>query len=181
MKELSDAQDLIAQLVAFMSSDYQKQSLKAFLEWFLKAQGSHRPQHSKVKSASALSRFLNYYIWSARAIIRQVRRMIAFGTSFALRQQLSHYHPRGRRPHLQVIVDLTTLEKRGKFKAYQNLIHVFNGKRGLHLVVLYLVVRRWRIPWSFRIYRGKGDTTPAQLGLKLSLFCHFPIPLISKN
>ena len=86
-----------------MESDYQKQSLKAFLELFLKAQGSHRPEHCQVKSASALSRFLNHYVWSARAIIRQVRYMI--------RQQLSQYHPRCRRPHLQVIVDLTTLEK----------------------------------------------------------------------
>lgn len=25
----------------------------------------------------------------------------------------------------------------------------------------------WRIPWSFRVWRGKGNTTPAQLGLKL--------------
>ena len=84
-----------------------------------------------------------------------------------IRQQLSQYHPRGRRPHLQIIVDLTTLQKRGKFKDYENLVNVFNGKRGLHLVVVYLVVGRWRIPWSFRIYRGKGHATPAQLGLRL--------------
>jgi hypothetical protein len=159
MKDLSNAQELIYQLVELMESDYQKQSLQAFLELFLKAQGTHRPQHSQVKSASALSRFLNHYLWSARALIRQVRRMI--------KQQLSHYHPRGRRPHLQVIVDLTTLEKRGKFKGYQDLVHVFDGKRGLHLVVIYLVVGRWRLPWSFRVYRGKGYSTPAQLGLKL--------------
>jgi hypothetical protein len=30
----------------------------------------------------------------------------------------------------------------------------------LHLVVLYLVVERWRIPWSFRVWRGKN--TPHQ-------------------
>jgi len=35
------------------------------------------------------------------------------------------------------------------------------------LVVLYLVVGRWRIPWSFRVWRGKGAPSPAQLGLKL--------------
>ena len=34
-------------------------------------------------------------------------------------------------------------------------------------VVLYLVVGKWRIPWSFRVWRGKGTTSPAQLGLKL--------------
>ncbi len=38
----------------------------------------------------------------------------------------------GRRPFLQVIIDLTTLEKVGKFKVFENLIRVYNGKRGLH-------------------------------------------------
>ena len=66
-----------------------------------------------------------------------------------------------------MIIDLTTLEKSGKFKQFEHLISVYNGKRGLHLVVLYLVVGRWRIPWSFRVWRGKGTTSPAQLGLKL--------------
>jgi hypothetical protein len=36
-----------------------------------------------------------------------------------------------------VIIDLTTLEKCGKFKEFERLISVYNGKRGLHLVVLY--------------------------------------------
>lgn len=74
---------------------------------------------------------------------------------------------RGRRPSLQVIIDLTTLEKRGKFKAFDNLVRVYHGKRGLHLVVLYLVVGQWRVPWSFRVYRGKNYPSPAQLGLRL--------------
>ena len=39
--------------------------------------------------------------------------------------------------------------------------------RGLHLVVVYLVIERWRIPWNFRVWRGKGTPSPAQLGLKL--------------
>ena len=53
---------------------------------------------------------------------------------------------RGRRPTLQVIIDLTTLEKRGKFKAFEQGIRVYHSKRGLHLVVMYLVVGQWRIP-----------------------------------
>ena len=67
-----------------------------------------------------------------------------------------------------MILDLTTLEKRGKFKEFEHLISVYNGKRGLHLVVLYLVVGRWRIPWSFRVWRGKGTPSPAQRRLKTS-------------
>lgn len=58
-------------------------------------------------------------------------------------------------------------EKRGKFSAFGDLIRVYNGKRGLHIVVVYLVVGKWRIPWSFRIWRGKGTSSPAQLRLKL--------------
>ena len=73
----------------------------------------------------------------------------------------------GRQPFLQVIIDLTTLEKFGNFKGFENLICVYNGKRGLHLVVVYLVVGRWRVPWSFRVWRGKGTSSPAQLGLKM--------------
>lgn len=77
------------------------------------------------------------------------------------------YAARGRRPHLQILIDLTTLEKRGKFKALAHLIQVLNGKRGLQLVVMYLVVGELRLPWAFRPWRGKDTTTPAQLGLKL--------------
>lgn len=126
---------------------------------FLEAHGHPLPQHSQTKSASALSRFLNLNPWSTRKLIRTTRLYI-------LKRILSDC-PRGRRPMLQVILDLTTLEKRGKFKPFEHLISVYNGKRGLHLVVLYLVVGRWRIPWSFRVWRGKNHPSPAQLGLKL--------------
>lgn len=40
---------------------------------------------------------------------------------------------------MQVILDMTTREKVGKFKGLGKLIRVYNGKRGLHLVVLYIV------------------------------------------
>ena len=73
----------------------------------------------------------------------------------------------GRKPFLQVIIDLTTLEKAGKFKGLENLIRVYHGKRGLHLVVMPTVVGRWRVPWSFRVWKGKGTPSPAQLGLKM--------------
>lgn len=49
----------------------------------------------------------------------------------------------------------------------EHLRSVYNGKRGLHLVVLYLVVGYWRVPWSFRVWRGKNTPSPALLGLKL--------------
>ena len=142
-----------------MPSQYQRDNLEAILGLFLEAQGHPLPQHSKTKSASALSRFLNIYSWSTRKLIYITR-------NYVLKKILSHC-PQGRRPMLQVIIDLTTLEKCGKFKAFEHLISVYNSKRGLHLVVLYLVVGWWRVPWSFRVWRGNDTPSPALLGLKL--------------
>ncbi len=105
------------------------------------------------------SRFLNIYPWSTRRLIRTTHQIAI--------KQILRQCPKGRKPFLQVIIDLTTLEKRGKFKALEQLIRVYGGKRGLHLVVLYLVVGQWRVPWSFRVYRGKDTPSPAQLALKL--------------
>jgi hypothetical protein len=115
MKILAHAQELMYQLLDTMPSAYQRQSLKALLELFLRAQGAPLPEHSQLKSASALSRFLTVYTWSVRQVIRHMRQ--------AIRQALKRYRPRSRHPHLQVILDMTTLEKRGKFKAFSNLIN----------------------------------------------------------
>jgi len=156
---LAHAQQLVYTLLSLMPSQYQRDNLQAMLGLFLEAQGHPLPQHSKTKSASALSRFLNIYSWSTRKLIRITR-------DYVLQQILSAC-PKGRRPMLQVIIDLTTLEKCGKFKPFEHLICVYNGKRGLHLVVLYLVVGWWRVPWSFRVWRGKDTPAPACLGLKL--------------
>ena len=156
---LPQAQALVSTLKNLMPSTYQQDSLQALLGLFLEGQGVPLPEHCKNKSASALSRFLNEYKWSTRQVIRAVRQA-------ACKQIL--LQPRvGRRPTLQVIIDLTTLEKAGKFREFQHLVRVYNGKRGLHVVMLYLVVERWRVPWSFQVYRGKGTPTPTQLGLRL--------------
>ena len=153
------AQALLYTLLGLMPSPYQILSLKAVLAMFWEPQRVGLPEHCVIKSSSALSRFLNAYGWPTRAVIRATRKQVL--------QELLKYAPRGQRPHLQVIIDLTTLEKRGKFKAFEWLIHILNGKRGLHLVVMYLVVGQWRVPWAFRPWRGKDTVTPAQLGLKL--------------
>jgi hypothetical protein len=106
-----------------------------------------------------LSRFLNIYDWSTLSVIRTTRNRVI--------QEILSERTLGRKPFLQVIIDLTTLEKFGKFKGFENLIRVYNGKRGLHLVVVPTVVGRWRVPWSFRVWRGKRTSSPAQLGLKM--------------
>ena len=42
-----------------------------------------------------------------------------------------------------------------------------NGKRGLHIVVLYLEIGQWRVPWSFRVWHVLGHPSPSQLACKL--------------
>lgn len=156
---LVHAQTLVYTLLGLMPTAYQRESLQALLGLFLEAQGHPLPHLSAIKSPSALSRFLNQYDWDTRQVIRAIRQ--------AILEQLLKYAPKGRRPWLQIIVDLTTLEKCGKFKAFSHLIHVLQGKRGLHLVVLYLVVGRFRAPWGFRVWRGKGTPSAAQLAVRL--------------
>jgi hypothetical protein len=98
---LTQAQALVQELIILMPTPYQQDSLQALLGLFLGATGSPLPQYCQIKSASALSRFLNQYHWSTRKIIKAVR-------SAALKKILSQ-PIRGRRPTLQVIIDLTTL------------------------------------------------------------------------
>ena len=159
---LAHAQELVYSLKELMPTQYQKDNLEAMLALFLEAQGNPLPEHSQTKSPSAISRFLNINPWSTREIIRIIRQH-AIKTVIKLLSSSG----RGRKPFLQVIIDLTTLEKCGKFKDFSDLIKVYNGKRGLHLVVVYLVIGRCRIPWSFRVWRAKKTPSPAQLGLKL--------------
>jgi len=162
------AQSLVYSLLCLMPSLYQKGSLNALFGLFLEAMGHPLPQSTQVKSASSLSRFLNHYSWSTRSVIRATRHAI-----FA---QLTQHRPRKDAP-VRVLIDLTTLEKCGKFlhlstptgnpKQPDPWIRMLNGKRGLHLVVLYLNLGDWRIPWSFRVWRGKGHPSPSQLACKL--------------
>lgn len=78
---------------------------------------------------------------------------------------------------VRVLIDLMTLPKTGKFrnlstptgdsKSTEGWVRMLNGKRGLHLLVLYLVLASYRVPWSFRLWRGKGQFSPTQLTCKL--------------
>ena len=113
---LAHAQTLVYTFLSLMPSVYQQENLETMLGLFLEAQGYPLPQHSKSKSPSALSRFLNVYDWSTRDVIRTARNRV-------IKEILSE-QTLGRKPFLQVIIDLTTLEKFGKFKGFENLIRV---------------------------------------------------------
>ena len=153
------ARRLVYGLLELMPSPYQRASLKAMLALFLCAQGLALPEHANHKSPSALSRFLNLYNWPTTSVIRALRREIL--TVLLDRRKV------GRKPILRAIVDLTPLQKSGSFEGLAGLIHVLNKKRGLQLVVLYLEVDGWRVPWGFRVWRGKGSASPGTLALKL--------------
>lgn len=159
MKITIRARRLVYEMLDLIPSPYQRSSLKAMLALFLSAQGLALPEHATHKSPSALSRFLNLYDWPTTSIIRTLRREVL--------QVLFERRKVGRRPILRAIVDLTPLEKSGEFGGLTGLIHVLNKKRGLQLVVIYLEVDGWRVPWGFRVWRGKDSASPATLALKL--------------
>ena len=153
-------QTLVYALLQLMPSVHQQASLTCLLALFLTAQCS-QPSDSKTKSESALSRFLNRYGWSTKKVVRTTRSKIKQFMNIAMQSR------RGRRPILYAVVDLTCLEKTGKYKDLAELVRVYNGKRGVHVALLYLCIGPWRLPWSFRVYRGKGTPTPTQLALQL--------------
>jgi hypothetical protein len=165
---LQHAQGLVYALLHLMPSPYQHASLSSLLGLFLEAQGHPLPQHCQTKSASALSRFLNHYEWSTRSVLRTTRHQVL--------QQIGRHLPSSG-SSLKVLIDLTTLEKCGKFRHLSDptedaatpnpWVRVLNGKRGLHIVMLYLVLGQWRVPWSFCIWHGKGTPSPSQLACKL--------------
>ncbi len=156
---LPQAEELLSTLKQIMPSIYQQETLESILGLFLKGQGNSVPHHCQTKSESSISRFLNHYKWSTRSLIRHVRSCIL---NLILSQR-----KKGRKPILEVILDLTTLEKVGNFPHLQDKVRVYHHKKGLHIVVLYLVWGNWRFPWSFRVYRGKGTPSPSQLAQKL--------------
>ncbi len=157
------ARKLVYDLLDLMPSSHQRASLKTMLALFLEARGAALPEHAEGKSPSALSRFLNLYCWPTRAVVRTLRREV----SKMLLERRKKKKKRGRRPILRAIVDLTPLEKSGEFEGLGGLVRILNKKRGLQLVVLYLELDGWRVPWGLRVWRGKGGASPGALALKL--------------
>jgi hypothetical protein len=165
------ARNLVYDLLNLMPSAHQRASLKTMLALFLRARGMALPEHAQGKSPSALSRFLNVYDWPTRAAIRTLRREVS--------KTLLERRKAGRRPILRAIVDLTPLEKSGEFEGLGDLVRVLNKKRGLHLAILYVELDGWRIPWGFRLWRGKGGASPGALALKL--LCSLPRELTARH
>ena len=127
-----------------------QKSLKALL--LLHRHGNASPRHSKVRSPSALSRLLNRHPWPTRAPIRLARKEAQGALDRARRRTRRR---KGPKPRLLVVLGLVTLKKRGRFGALP--LSSFHGWWGLDLVVLYLVYGNLRLPWTCRLWRGKGE------------------------
>lgn len=109
---LSQVDELLSTLKDLMPTIYQKETLESILGLLLDGQGNAVPHHCQTKSESAISRFLNHYNWSTRSLIRTIR-------SFILNLVLSQ-RKKGRKPILQVIIDLTTEMLNLETKLYIN-------------------------------------------------------------
>ena len=142
-----------------ISSPDIQNSFDTLLHAFLKADGNPRPQTANAKSGSAISRMLNQYALPALALLRESRAMIQ------KQLQTLVLSSKKRRPVLELMIDLTTLEKTGAFKDLP--LSYFNEKYGLHLVVLYIIIGKQRFVWAVRIWRGKGERSWVDLALSL--------------
>ncbi|ULH15971.1 transposase [Deinococcus sp. KNUC1210] len=136
-------------------------NVQVLLNLFLAAMGKPLPAYATVKSPTALSRFLNHAPWNVTAMIRVMRHHA--------HSQLKAYRKRcvGRSPRLELMVDLTSIAKEGRFEGLGDWMHTLNSVHGVHVVLLYLCCGELRLPWSFLIWRGKGQPSPTQLALKL--------------
>jgi Transposase DDE domain len=142
-----------------ISSPDIQNSFDTLLHAFLNADGNPRPQTATAKSSSAISRMLNHYALPALALLRESRAIIQ------QRLQAIVLNSKKRRPTLELMIDLTTLEKTGAFEGLP--LSFFNDKYGLHLVVLYIVVGEQRFIWAIRIWRGKGERSWVELALSM--------------
>jgi hypothetical protein len=172
-KKNTAAGHLYADMLQACPRKQHRETLAVLLSCFLAALGLTRFDHATAKSPGAISRFLNHQPWCLRTLVRAMR-------THALRSfQAARRGRRGRPPALEIIVDTTSIAKEGKFAELAGWIHTLNGVRGLHLVVLYLCCGELRLPWSFRIWRGKG--TPSPNDLALQLIRQLPPELLSRK
>ena len=162
MKQKIDrAGQLYSDLLTACSRKQHRDNMQVVLSCFLEALGQSRFHASTAKSPGAISRFLNHQNWSLRTLIRAMRQHALSTFRAYLRGR------RGRPPLIEVIVDTTSIAKEGVFAELDGWIHTLNNVRGLHVVMLYVCCGELRLPWGFKIWRGKGTPSPTDLALRL--------------
>ena len=152
---------LYSDILTCFSRKQHRDSFQVFLDLLLDGSGRPLPERATVKSPAALSRFLNHARWNLRTVCRLMRH-----AALQLFRDTWNQRPQ-HRPRVELLVDLTSLEKAGTFVHLTDWMHVLNAVHGVHLVVLYLCCGDVRVPWAFQIWRGKGTASPAALALKL--------------
>ncbi|UFA51566.1 transposase [Deinococcus radiophilus] len=135
---------------------YQRRSLEASLHFFHSPGQKIKFSQAEGVSPSALSRFFNVYDWDSDRCWDEMQ-------DIHWRILLDVAHSK-RRPRLRLSVDLTTVEKVGTQLPY---VSVYNGRHGIHLVVLFAEYGELKFPISYRVYQGKHTSTPVTLALDL--------------
>jgi hypothetical protein len=154
-----EAQQAFNTLRNLIASPDLQHSFDTQIHAFLNADGNPRPQTATAKSSSAISRMLNRYALPALALLRASRAIIG------QQLQTTVLNSKKRRPALELIIDLTTLEKTGAFEGLP--LSFLNDKYGLHLVVLYVVLGSQRFVWAVRIWRGQGERSWVEHALSM--------------
>ncbi|PTA66744.1 transposase [Deinococcus arcticus] len=155
------ARRLYSDILSCFTRRQHRESFEVFLDLLLDGSGRPLPARATVKSPAAISRFLNHAHWDLRSLCRFMRQaaLELFNDTWK--------HAPHHRPRVEFLVDLTSLEKAGKFTDLSDWMHVLNAVHGVHLVVLYICCGDLKLPWAFQIWRGKGTPSAASLALKL--------------
>lgn len=156
---IKEARKLFNTIEQSLASQAHRKLLRAATNAFLEANGNPRPEHANGTSSSSLSRFLNKYDWNLRVLIRILRQNINRQLQNLSRQKRTRKHT------LKLMLDLTSLEKTGDFPELP--IYTLDQKRGLHIVMLYVIIGNQRFPWAFTVWRGKDTLSPVQLALRM--------------
>ena len=117
---------LARQILEIPATPYQQRSLQASLALFHSPELKKGLNQAEGVSPSAMSRFYNVYPWDSDACWTRLNE-----TQW---QVLFELAGRKRRPLLRLSVDLTTVEKVGVKLPF---VSTYNGKHGIHLVVLF--------------------------------------------
>lgn len=144
------------QVLEIPETRYQQRSLQASLSLFHSLERKKRLNQAQGVSASAMSRFFNVYNWNSDACWELLNE-----TQWLVLLEAARYK---RKPCLNLSVDLTTIEKVGEQIPFTR---TYNGKYGIHLVVLFAQYEDIKFPVSYRIYRGKYTPTPVTLALEM--------------
>lgn len=147
---------LLGRIEALLWNKREVRTFRALVALFLDTELRTTLQNTTGISASTASRFLSCEHAPDKVFWEELT-----AWQFA---QFYRLPRRGRRGDVRLKIDLTCIEKTGKHIPFAR---VFNKLFGIQLVVLHACVEGFSVPLGYRIYRGKGKTTPVELALEL--------------